>query len=77
MITMLLSEIAKACDGRLVGADCQISSVSTDSRHIDEQGLLLLLSVNALMLMILYQQYKSKEQLRFLYQKKSIRHFLK
>ncbi|MUK62629.1 UDP-N-acetylmuramoyl-tripeptide--D-alanyl-D-alanine ligase [Aliivibrio fischeri] len=43
MITMLLSEIAKACDGRLVGADCQISSVSTDSRHIDEQGLFVAL----------------------------------
>lgn len=43
MITMLLSEIAKACDGRLVGADCQISSVSTDSRRIDEQGLFVAL----------------------------------
>ncbi|MDD9155895.1 UDP-N-acetylmuramoyl-tripeptide--D-alanyl-D-alanine ligase [Aliivibrio sp. S4TY2] len=43
MITMLLSEIAKACDGRLVGTDCQISSVSTDSRHIDEQGLFVAL----------------------------------
>ena len=43
MITMLLSEIAKACDGHLVGTDCQISSVSTDSRHIEAQGLFVAL----------------------------------
>lgn len=43
MIAMTLSQIAVVCDGRIIGADCQISSVSTDSRNIDSEGLFVAL----------------------------------
>ena len=43
MIAMTLSEIAAVCGGKVIGTDCQISSVSTDSRNIEKEGLFVAL----------------------------------
>ena len=43
MIAMTLSQIAAVCGGKVIGIDCQISSVSTDSRNIDKEGLFVAL----------------------------------
>ncbi|MGF1902624.1 UDP-N-acetylmuramoyl-tripeptide--D-alanyl-D-alanine ligase [Aliivibrio sifiae] len=43
MIEMTLNQIVALCDGQLIGTDCQVVSVSTDSRNIDENGLFVAL----------------------------------
>ena len=43
MMLMSLNEIAQACQGRLIGSDTTISSVSTDSRNMAEKGLFVAL----------------------------------
>ncbi len=43
MILMSLNEVANICQGRLNGVNTSISSVSTDSRNIEAQGLFVAL----------------------------------
>ncbi|MFM2484817.1 UDP-N-acetylmuramoyl-tripeptide--D-alanyl-D-alanine ligase [Celerinatantimonas yamalensis] len=43
MLTLLLSQIAQICQGTVHGNDCQISSFSTDSRHIAPEELFVAL----------------------------------
>ncbi len=43
MTAMQLSHIAEICNGELIGIDCQILSVSTDSRNIYFKGLFIAL----------------------------------
>ncbi|MFT5605842.1 MAG: UDP-N-acetylmuramoyl-tripeptide--D-alanyl-D-alanine ligase, partial [Paracoccaceae bacterium] len=39
-----LQQIARATGGRLIGSDCQVLSLSTDSRKIEKGGAYLALS---------------------------------
>lgn len=44
MIPLTLKEIASALGATLIGDDCTISSVTTDSRKVEPDSLFLLLS---------------------------------
>ncbi len=44
MKTIMLSQLAHWCEGRLIGDDVSIEQISTDSRHVHEHGLFVALN---------------------------------